>query len=121
MREAPAGAFAILGLVPCGRRPGRKNSGSCAAHATITGATVRVRSSIFRIRSAGRSEQSGTAHRPAGDSTPNLLTITLIRAGRPRPRHRRDGRWLGWGRVPRRRSVSSRKGHSLWRPHRRPV
>src|ERR1700734_1546904 len=23
MREAPAGAFAILGLVPCGRRPGR--------------------------------------------------------------------------------------------------
>jgi len=121
MREAPAGAFAILGLVPCGHRPGRKNSGSCTTRATITGATARVRSSTSRILSAGRCEQSGTAHRPAGDGTRSLLTITLIRAGRPRPQYRRDGRWLGRDRVPKRRSVSSRKGHSLWRPHRRPV
>jgi len=98
MREAPAGAFAILGLVPCGHRPGRKklrilhyprnnHVGNCQGPEQYFQNTLRrpLRTERYRAPPGrGRYPESANHHadpgRASSTSVPSWRAVTGLRS-----------------------------------------
>ena len=75
VREAPAGAFAVLCRVPCGHRPERTKIRIPRCTRGINGVAAGVRSSTFNMRCAGPREQGV---RRSGDG---LFRVQVTDAG----------------------------------------